>query len=346
MSVPRTLMLVSDRADGPRRESIAMGQRPCPEYLRLEQKYGIELFDWSRLSPDATRRSALLSLKHVRAALSHTNEYDVIFTDGEHLGIPVALALRAQRRRRPHLVLGHRLTGRFKRPFFQILHAEAGMSRLLLHSTQQVDEAQRMGIHPSKLALVPYFADTDFWQPLPVEEEPLVVSAGQEHRDYVTLATACGDMPEHVFVGAGSGHSPGAHWAVPAAWPANFVSQKVDFVALRSWYARASVVVVPVLRTDFQAGVTTLLEAMAMGKAVVVTANRAHRDMVDDGVNAVLIPPGDHAAMRAEVRRLLDDSESRRRMGVAARATVVAKYDLNNYCSRLATHIGDIAAAA
>jgi hypothetical protein len=35
--------------------------------------------------------------------------------------------------------------------------------------------------------------------------------------------------------------------------------------------ARSSVVVVPLFDVDFHAGITTILEAMAMGKAVIVT---------------------------------------------------------------------------
>lgn len=339
-------MLVSDYADAARRGAVAENRTPCPEYLRLEQAYDVELLDWSRLGGRARHRSAGLSLRHVRAAVSAVDGYDVVFSDGEHLGIPLGLALRMRRRPTPHLVLGHRLTGRFKRPFFEILHADAGMSRLLVHSADQVDQAVRMGIPRSKVGLVPYFADTAFWQPSLVEEEPLIVAAGLEHRDYVTLAEACAGMPEQVFVGAASVHSPGARCAMPREWPANFVRRQVDFVTLRDLYARASVVVVPVLPTDFQAGVTTLLEAMAMGKAVIVSGNRAHRELVEDGVDAVLVPTSDPAAMRHAITRLLDDPMTRRRIGAAARETVVNRYDLAAYCRRLAAHIGEVATAA
>jgi glycosyltransferase involved in cell wall biosynthesis len=346
MSLPRTLMLVSDRADGARRAAVEAGRKPCPEYLRLEQSYGVDLFDWTCLGESASRRTTSLSVRHVRAAVSRLEGYEAVFTDGEHLGIPMALAMTALRRRRPHLVLGHRLTGRFKRPLFRFLNADAGMSRVLLHSGDQLDEAERMGIPRSKLALVPYFADADFWRPQPLPEEPLVVSAGLEHRDYVTLASACAAMPEQVFVAAASVHSPAAHFAAPRTWPVNFTRRQVDHLTLRDWYARASVVVVPLLHADFQAGITTLLEAMAVGKAVVVSANRAHRALVEDGINAVLVPPGDASALRAEVRRLLDDPEARRKIGAAARATVLAKYDLNRFCAGLAGHLEAISSAA
>lgn len=338
-------MLVSDRADAIRRSEIARDRRPCPEYFRLEQDQQVELLDWSRLSPPGRERSARLSLSHIAAALPRLRAYDVIFSDGEHLGIPLALAMRALRVVKPHLVIAHHLTTRLKRPFFRYLKAQNGMGRILFHSRDQLDQAETYGIPRSKLAVVPYFADTEFWRPLSIGEEALVVAAGREHRDYRTLAAACDGMPERIFVAAASVHSPGAHWSRPDQWPSNFQHKAVDFVTLRDWYARARVVVIPLLQTNFQAGVTALLEAMAMGKAVIVTTNRTHRELVDDGINAILVPPSDAAALKTAIRGLLDDPEERRRLGAAARAKVESSYDLKAYCATLARHIRELAAA-
>lgn len=344
LTIPRTLMLVSDRADAIKRTEVADDRRPCPEYLRLEKAHHVELLDWSRLPRQGLKRNVRVSLDHVRAALPLLRDYEVVFSDGEHVGIPLSLAMRAFGVVRPHLVLGHHLTTPLKRPFFRYLKAQHGMDRILLHSREQLDQAERYGIPSSKLALVPYFADTDFWRSLPIIEEPLVVSAGREYRDYKTLAAACGGMPEKIFVAAASVHSPGAHWSAPVRWPANFEHEAVDFVTLRNWYARASVIVIPLLKTNFQAGVTTLLEAMAMGKPVIVTGNRTHRELVEDGVDGVLVPAADPYALRSAIQRLLDRPEERRRLGIAARAKIVSSYGLNPYCTTLAKHLRDLAA--
>ena len=346
LTSPRTLMLVSARADAQIRADVAADRRPCPEYLRLEELHHFDILDWSLVSPRGRKRSAWLSLDHVVAAWPLLRGYDVVFSDGEHLGIPLALLMRMLGFVRPHLILGHHLTTRHKRPFFRYLRAQNGMHRILFHSSDQLEEAQEFGIPKSKLALVPYFADADFWRPLAVAEEPLIVSAGREHRDYRSLAAAWEDMPEQVLVGAASVHSPEARWSLPDRWPTNFECRPVDFVTLRQWYARASVIVIPLLATNFQAGVTTLLEAMAMGKPVIVSANRAHRELVEDGVDAVLVPPGDADALRTAIRELLDNPAERRRLGTAARAKVMSSYGLNAYCARLAGHVWDLAAAA
>lgn len=346
LSIPRTLMLVSDRADAAVRTEVASDRRPRPEYLQLESAHNVELLDWSRFGRSGSKRTPQLSLRHVAAALPRIAQQDVVFSDGEHLGIPMAMAMRALGRTKPHVVLCHHLSTRRKKVFFSRLKAHEGISRLLFHASDQLDQARAYGIPDSKLALVPYFADAAFWRPLPLPEEKLVASAGREHRDYGCLAQALGGASVEVFVAAASAHSPSARWSVPESWPANFRAGAFGFEELRQLYARAAVVVIPLLPTDFQAGVTTLLEAMAMGKAVVVTANRAHRELVEDGVDAVLVNPGDPSAIRGAVERLLADPLERHRLGEAARARVLHEFDLEAYCDRLAAHFRAVAAAA
>ena len=65
------------------------------------------------------------------------------------------------------------------------------------------------------------------------------------------------------------------------AIPANVTARGYDLFALRQLYADSAFVVVPLEVTDFQAGITTILEAMSMGKAVICTRtpgpDRHHR---------------------------------------------------------------------
>jgi glycosyltransferase involved in cell wall biosynthesis len=341
VSLPRTLMLVSDRADAGLRREVGEGRRPCPEYLYLEGR-GVELLDWSRLSGEARRRSPWLAAQHAWAALPFLQGCQAVFSDGEHVGIPLALAMRAARRRVPHLMLGHHLTTRAKWPFFRILRAQDDITRILVHSPRQQALARRLGIPVDKVALVPYSVDTEFWAPRPSVAEGLVVAAGREHRDYATLARACEGLPIRVFVAAGSRHSPAATERRPRRWPDNFEIGFADPVRLRDLYMRASVVVVPLLPTDFQAGVTTILEAMAMGRPVVVTATEGQRELLVTDAT-VTVPPEDAGALRAAISGLLADPERRRRMGWAARKAVVERFSLAEYVLTLQRHLEDVA---
>src|SRR5262249_51542537 len=113
-----------------------------------------------------------------------------------------------------------------------------------------------------------------------VDEERLVVSVGLEYRDYETLARAARDVDARFVVAAAS------HWSRHAFGasdlPPNVEGCGLDYAALPPLYARAALVVVPLQGVDNQAGVTTILEAMARGKAVVVTQSLGQTDVVQD----------------------------------------------------------------
>jgi glycosyltransferase involved in cell wall biosynthesis len=67
---------------------------------------------------------------------------------------------------------------------------------------------------------------------------------------------------------------------------------------------------------------TSLLDAMASGKAVVATRTGGIPEVVVDGETGILTPPRDHAAMAAAIVRLLGDAPLRRRMGEAGRRRI------------------------
>jgi len=340
----RALMLVSATADGTLRREVEDGLRPRPEYLVLERDHGVELLDWSRLPGSPRGRSAWSSAVHVAAALRSLDRHDVAFSDSEHVGIPLAVAMRTLGIDTPHLVIGHHLTTPAKARVFRRTGAHRSMTRILVHSELQGELAHReLGVPQAKLVVVPYYADTTFWRPMDVASERLVVAAGREHRDYAILAEACGTMNAQVFVAAGSVHSPAATSHEPLVWPTNFQRGFAGYHALRELYARASVVVVPLVETDFQAGVTTVLEAMSMGKAVVVTATKGQSRLVVDGVTGMCVPPNNAAMLRDAIGFLLDNEMERRRLGQAAREAVVNDWSVEAYARRLAGHMEDLA---
>jgi glycosyltransferase involved in cell wall biosynthesis len=65
-----------------------------------------------------------------------------------------------------------------------------------------------------------------------------------------------------------------------------------------------------------------LLEAMAMGKAVVATAIDGTLEVIEDGVNGLLIQPNLPEQLAVALTRLVNDAELRHRLGTAARELV------------------------
>jgi glycosyltransferase involved in cell wall biosynthesis len=65
-----------------------------------------------------------------------------------------------------------------------------------------------------------------------------------------------------------------------------------------------------------------LVEAMTLGRPVVASAAGGPPEYITDGVDGLLVPPGDARALADAVQRLVDDPELARRLGSAARAKV------------------------
>jgi hypothetical protein len=339
----KTLMLVSADAGQRVRMDIAHGRRPWPEYLRLEQRYGVEILDWSRIGAEATGRSPRTSIAHVAQAIRLLHTFDAVFSDGEHVGIPLALAMCARGLRTPHVMIAHNPATGTKRMLLRFGPVRSRITGVLLHSPSQLASVPAaLGMSRSKFRLVPYGIDTDFWSPQQATERSLILAPGRDHRDHATLAAATAGIPFEIFVTGASAHSPGARFAQPLAWPANFRAGAVSFVGLRQLYAEAAIVVVPLVAGQSPAGVTTVLEAMAVGKAVVASDTEGLRGVIEDGVTGLRVPPGDASALRAAIVRLAENPEERVRLGRNARLAAEARYNLDVYSDALARELQDV----
>jgi glycosyltransferase involved in cell wall biosynthesis len=69
-----------------------------------------------------------------------------------------------------------------------------------------------------------------------------------------------------------------------------------------------------------------LMEAMAGARAVVAGDLPAIRELIDNGVTGLLVPPDSVAALAAALTELAGDAALRSRMGAAARAAVAAEF--------------------
>jgi glycosyltransferase involved in cell wall biosynthesis len=72
-----------------------------------------------------------------------------------------------------------------------------------------------------------------------------------------------------------------------------------------------------------------LLEAMASGLPCIASHLEGVTDtVITDGVNGLLVPPADTAALAQAWERLIDDPELARRLGAAARVVIEARYGI------------------
>lgn len=113
------------------------------------------------------------------------------------------------------------------------------------------------------------------------------------------------------------------------------ISERLSFLQLRNLYASCRFVVVPLHETLNVSGVGTVLEAMAMGKALIVSDNPPIRDYIIPDETCLVVPPGDVAALRSAIERLIREPETVRRLGAAGRKLAEARFSHPVHAARL-----------
>jgi glycosyltransferase involved in cell wall biosynthesis len=83
----------------------------------------------------------------------------------------------------------------------------------------------------------------------------------------------------------------------------------------------------------------TAVEAMACGCTLATTDNGGSRDYAVDGETALVVAPGDPAALAAAAERLLRDDAERARLASAGAQLVRRRFDWDNTAAALERHL-------
>ncbi|BDI28719.1 glycosyl transferase family 1 [Capsulimonas corticalis] len=340
-------------------EAVAADRHPKMDYYALADRLEalgdqVDLYDYAALDADTntlvkSARKAGRDAGMAMAGFVRRAAYDAVFTNGENLAIPLALLFKTVSRRPWHVTIGHRLSTGKKRLFFTSIKAHQQIDRIFLYAQTQYDFArQTLGVPGAALRLIPFHADDRFYRPLsniPVIENQ-ISSAGLEWRDYPTLIEAVSTMPDlSVKLAASSPWSKHQNETENRTLPPNVDARRYEYGDLRTLYGQSQFVVVPLYENDFQAGVTTILEAMAMGKAVIATRTTGQTDVLIDGETGLYVAPGDVAGWREAITRLREDDALRSRLAQAGRRWLEDNATLDRWADGIAGALHDGAAA-
>jgi glycosyltransferase involved in cell wall biosynthesis len=365
----RALVMVPAWAGQATRDELerqaAQGVRPRSDYVELARALDADIMDTQYLTERASlparavARLAGVVLAQILEAFLRQGRYDRIVARADRLGLPLALLFKLSRGRRDLVLVSVWLSRPRKAVFLTRFKVQSHLRAIVNYGSVQAELARtRFGVPAEKLYVCPQPVDERFWRPL---DEPVgdgIVSVGWEARDFPTLARAMDGLDAGVDLAIGSAvlrpsgdpdalFGPTVREAARAGTGPGFrVHQQLPPLELRRLYARARLVVVPLHDVDFDAGVTTITEAMAMGKAVVATRTRGQVDIIRDGENGIYVPPGDAAALRNAVRQLLDHPEEADRMGRAGRALVESRHTLDRWVRDVADVVTGRAATA
>ena len=163
-------------------------------------------------------------------------------------------------------------------------------------------------------------------------DAPLVLALGRlvEKKGFGPLVEAAAGLPgvRVAIAGEGDLRESLARRIAETGAPVRLVGN-LDRAAVARALAAADGVAVPsvVDRAGNVDGLpNTLLEAMAAGRAVVASRVAGIPDVVTDGANGLLVPPGDVGALRTALARLTADGALRARLGAAARETALRRH--------------------
>jgi glycosyltransferase involved in cell wall biosynthesis len=274
-----------------------------------------------------------LRLDIVQSAIAarKLSRWSVLVSTSEKAAIPLAALSLIHRKSVPHVVIAHRLSSRAKDGLFRIWPLQKRFSALICVSRAQAKYAiKHLGISAPKVHFVYDKVDHHFFQPLK-QRDPgdYVLAVGKERRDYQTLVWALSKTGIKLIVVVSSPWSTSTV-QFPASANVTVMSQ-IPYGELRDLYAGARLVVIPLLDVDYAAGANAVLEAMAMGKALIVSRTQGLTDYVHDGETGVHVSPKGVEEMQDAILSLWHDRARRQRLGANARLEVESSMNLDRY---------------
>ena len=314
-------------------------ESPRQDFVELAKALDAQLLSFSDIPRGSafTRLLAQVAGKAVALAwLAFWKRGLFYLVTAENTAIPLAVLLRF-RRNATYAFIGHRITTPPKRRVIRALGLFRQRMAMLCYSQQQERFATSyFHAPPEKVRRIHFQVDEKFFTPGGAFQPGCgVVAVGRELRDYPTLFQALENIDVPVSVCASSPWSKRADHTTDRKIPANVTLRKgLSSIELRELYRNAAVVVVPLMNVDWPAGVTSLFEAQACGRPVVISASEGILDSLDKGA-AVTVPCGDAQAMREAVLRLIANPAEAEALAKAGRESVLRDRTLDQFVARI-----------
>lgn len=176
--------------------------------------------------------------------------------------------------------------------------------------------------------------------------EPLIVFVGNFYiwHDVATLIRAFAKVSDIwptaylLLVGDGASRETMIRLAAELG-----ISKRVNFTGLvpqdkvPGFMAASDIAVAPYPQLPIENWLSPLklYEYMAAGLAIVASSSGQIPEVIEDGRNGILVPPGDSDAMHLALQRLLDDLPLRERLANQARNDAILRHSWAKYVDRL-----------
>jgi len=356
----KTLYLISKGLDKLSENEMRDLEREnkIPRHSLLEDYISADLLDERYLvNKTPTIRRQLYKLLPVYVAqlieaLFILHRYDIILSHTEKAGLPLALTMKIFGINKPHVIIISRITSvndnKSRQKIWFLKKTKDSISKIIIWSSMQRKIAiEKLGVPADKIILVKRGTDQKFWRPQPQSAKPdMICAAGMEARDYPTLIEALRPLNIrcHIAVGASRGEM---FDTVKKLYdikdlPKSITVGRKSLTELRDLYTQSQFVVVPIMQSDSDNGLTTILEAMAMGKPVICSRTEGQIDVIQDGVTGIFVPLNDPIKMREAISELWNDPERCEKMGIEARKYIEENHSLEQFAGHIKKEIVDV----
>ena len=266
------------------------------------------LADWARRSRD---------LRQGWRLYRESRRFDAVVSTGDLLGGTFALLLRFRRKRPVHVMYDCLWYGGgwLKRAWMRFCLRQ--VDRCAVWASVECERyAKAYGVPRGKFLYVPHHDTLHARYQYELGDEGYVFTGGNADRDYGLLFAALRGLSARCVLATNrksllDGLNVPSNVEVVSVSPAEF----------RQLMAKSRVVVMPMRATLLHAGgQQSVLNAMKMGKPVILTDPEGGRDYIENGRTGVLVPYGDPLLLRAAIEYLMANPEHARAMGEQARS--------------------------
>lgn len=247
-----------------------------------------------------------------RKLSSQLQDSDTIYCDGEHVGIAIATVCGKLRARPKIVVFCHNINRPRGRLALKLFNIANRVDLFVTYASSQTEFLRNyLRLKDNRIyqlsAAIPI--DTSFFTPGKASNKvrPVIGSGGLEKRDYITLANATKDLDVDVKICAFSRNAKQLKQTFPDVIPSNMSYGFYDWPDLVQLYRDSDIVVITLYENNYQAGLTTLFEAMACGRPVIITRSSGIIGELIDSDMVTGVAPGDADGVKQAIEKLLNN---------------------------------------
>lgn len=274
-----------------------------------------------------------------------SQQYDAIYS-AHHLTTPLLALLRKLRiLKTPVVAIAYQsFPPSLLSRFFTALCVDGNDRIMCLNPQLKEDLAQDFDISAEKLSVAEWGVDLPFYQAISLPEispePPLILSTGKTYRDYATLLKSIETLNCQLKICCFDIENVKSGLSMPAN--AHFYEGILPWRAVLQEYRKAYAVAIPLgdypQKPNNAVGLTVLLEAIAMGRPVIMTRNNLSRYVMDIEAAGIglWVDTSDIKGWTEALSYLLNHPAQADQMGKRARQLAEQDLNLEVFSSKIA----------